>query len=348
MMSKIKTGICSYGMSGKLFHAPFIKQNEGFELVAACERSKKEIQERYPSVISYSTIDELMADENIELIITNTPNYTHFDHSKKALLAGKHIVVEKPFCSNVKECDELIALAKEKNRIISVYQNRRWDSDFKTVKKVVDQKLLGEVVEAEIHFDRYDENLSYKLHKETPGPGTGIFYDLGPHLIDQALQLFGMPKALFADITVMRPISKVDDYMELILFYDRLRVRLKSGYLVKEPIPSYVLHGNKGSFIKSRGDVQENALKLNVEPGTDNWGVEPEAEQGLLHTTINGETVRKKVPTEKGDYCEYYELLFQAIRNGAPNPVPGEDGRKVIYIIDKAFQSVHEKKIIDL
>lgn len=347
-MSKIKTAICSYGMSGKLFHAPFIQQHEGYELVAACERSTKEIKERYPSVISYSTIDELMADAIIELIIINTPNYTHFDYAKKALLAGKHIVVEKPFCNTVKECDELIALAKEKNKIISVYQNRRWDSDFKTVRKIVEEKLLGEIVEAEIHFDRYDENLSYKLHKETPGPGAGIFYDLGPHLIDQALQLFGMPKALFADITVLRPVSKVDDYMELLLIYDGLRVRLKSGYLVKEPIPSYVLHGNKGSFLKSRADIQENELKKNVVPGTNGWGVEPEAEQGLLHTTINGETVRKKIPTEKGDYMMYYELLFQAIRNGKPNPVPAEDGRKVIYIIDKAFESVKEKRIVDL
>ena len=347
-MNEIKTGICSYGMSGKLFHAPFIQQHEGFELYAACERSTKEIIEKYPSVISYSTIDELMADENVELIIINTPNYTHFDYAKKALLAGKHIVVEKPFCNTVSECDELIALAKEKNKLISVYQNRRWDSDFKTVKKVVDEKLLGEIVEAEIHFDRYDEALSYKLHKETPGPGAGIFYDLGPHLIDQALQLFGMPKALFADITVLRPISKVDDYMELLLIYDRLRVRLKSGYLVKEPILSYVLHGNKGSFLKSRADIQENDLKKYILPGTSGWGVEPEAEQGLLHTTINGETVRKKIPTEKGDYGMYYELLFLAIRNGKPNPVPAEDGRKIVYIIDKAFESAKEKRIVDL
>jgi len=348
MMSKIKTGICSYGMSGKLFHAPFIHQHEGYELYAAVERSKKEINERYPWVISYSTIDELMADANIELIIINTPNYTHFDYSKKALLAGKHIVVEKPFCNTAKECDELIALAKETNRMISVYQNRRWDSDFRTVRKVVEEKLLGDVVEAEIHFDRYDENLSYKLHKETPGPGAGIFYDLGPHLIDQALQLFGMPKAVFADLTVLRPISKVDDYMELLLLYDRLRVRLKSGYLVKEPVPAYVFHGTKGSFLKSRGDVQENALKQYISPGVPGWGLEPVEEQGLLHTSINGETIRKKIPTERGDYKEYYRLLHEALRNGAPLPVPAADGRNVIYIIDKAFQSAHEKRIVDL
>jgi len=347
-MNKIKTAICSYGMSGKLFHAPFIALNDGFELYAACERSKKEINEKYPSVISYSSFEELLNDGNIELLIINTPNYTHYDFAKRALLADKHIVVEKPFCNTVAECDELIALAKEKNKIISVYQNRRWDSDFKTVKKVVDEKLLGEIVEAEFHFDRYDENLSYKLHKETPGPGAGIFYDLGPHLIDQALQLFGMPKALFADITAMRQVSKVDDYMELILFYDRLRVRLKSGYLVKEPIPSYVVHGTKGSFIKSRRDIQENALKQNISPAAKDWGVEPISEEGLLHTTINRETIRTRIPTERGDYGTYYELLYLAIRNGAAIPVTAAEGRNVIYIIEKAFESVRDKKLVNI
>lgn len=347
-MSKIKTGICSFGMSGKLFHAPFIHGHAGYELYAACERNKKEIQQKYPSVISYSTIDELMADAGIELMIINTPNYTHFDYAKKALLAGKHIVVEKPFCNTVAECNELIRMAGEKNKMISVYQNRRWDSDFKTVRKVVEEGLLGDVVEAEIHFDRYDENLSYKLHKETPGPGAGIFYDLGPHLIDQALQLFGMPDAVFADITAFRKISQVDDYMEIILMYDRLRVRLKSGYLVKEPIPSYVIHGTKGSFHKSRADVQEASLKLDVLPDTPDWGTEPESEQGLLHTTVNGETVRKKIPTERGDYKEYYRLLHEALRHGGANPVSAEDGRKVIYIIEKCFESAHKKSVISI
>jgi scyllo-inositol 2-dehydrogenase (NADP+) len=347
-MNRIKTGICSYGMSGKLFHAPFINHVGGFELYAVCERSKKEIQQKYPGVISYDSIDELFDDKNIGLMIINTPNYTHFDYARKALLAGKHIVVEKPFCNNTLECDELIRIAEENKKIISVYQNRRWDSDFKTVRKVVEEKLLGTIVEAEFHFDRYDESLSYKLHKETPGPGAGIFYDLGPHLIDQALQLFGMPDAVFADITAFREISKVDDYMEIILIYDRLRVRLKSGYLVKEPVPSFVIHGTKGSFHKSRADVQENMLKLDIPPSTPDWGIEPMSEEGLLHTTINGETVRKKVPTEKGDYTEYYRLLYEALRNGAPVPVTAEDARKVIHIIDKCFESANRKMVVKI
>lgn len=345
-MKKIKTGLCSYGMSGKLFHAPFLQQHGGYELYAVCERSKKEMQDRYPGVISYATIDELMADAAIELMIINTPNYTHFDYARKALLAGKHIVVEKPFCNTVAECDELIALAKEKGKKISVYQNRRWDSDFQTVRKVIGEKWLGDVVEAEIHFDRYDQNLSPKLHKETPGPGAGIFYDLGPHLVDQALQLFGMPRAIFADITILRPISKVDDYIELILFYEGLRVRLKAGYLVKEPVPAYVIHGNLGSFHKSRGDIQEAELKKFVVPGSAEWGKEPESQQGILNVIRDGETLRKLVPTENGNYGIYYTRLYEALRNNAPLPVTAEEGRNVIAIIEKAYQSVHEKRII--
>lgn len=345
-MNTIKTALCSYGMSGKVFHAPFINLHGGFELYAVLERTNKEINERYPAVISYSFLEEMLGDDNIELVIVNTPNYTHFDFAKKALLAGKHIVVEKPFCNSRAECDELIALAQEKNKMISVYQNRRWDSDFATVKKVVEEGLLGEIVEAEFHFDRYDQQLSYKLHKEIPGPGAGLLYDLGPHLIDQALQMFGMPQSVWADLETMRSISQVEDYFELVLFYDKLRVRLKAGYLVREAIPAYVVHGRKGSFIKVRGDIQEAELKKGQLPGTVSWGTEPESGQGLLHTEINGELVRKKVPTVQGDYGQFYELFYRALRHGATLPVTAEDGRNVIAVIEKAFAANKEKKAL--
>lgn len=348
MAKSIKTALCAYGMSGKLFHAPFIHLHEGYELYAVCERTKKEAKGRYPSAISYDTVGEMFNDAAIDLVIINTPNYTHFDFARKALLAGKHIVVEKPFCTTVAECDELIALAAEKGKLISVYQNRRWDSDFLTVRKVIEEKLLGAIVEAEIHFDRYDQNLSYKLHKETPGPGAGLLYDLGPHLIDQSLQLFGMPNAVFADLLSMRPASKVEDYMELILLYDKLRVRLKAGYLVREAPPAYIIHGNKGSFLKPRADVQESSLKQNMLPNDPNWGIEPETAMGLLHTEVNGNIVREKPVTERGCYAAYYEQLYKALTEGAANPVTAWEGRQVVHIIEKAFDSARERKIIDL
>ncbi|HEX2684904.1 MAG TPA: Gfo/Idh/MocA family oxidoreductase, partial [Ferruginibacter sp.] len=222
-MQPIKTALCSFGMSGWVFHAPFIHLNKGFELYGVYERTKNLAAERYACIKTFRTLEAMLADDAIELVIVNTPNYTHFEFAKLALLAGKHVVIEKPFTNTVAEAEELIALAEKQSKKISVYQNRRWDSDFKTVQKVVRQKLLGEIVEAEIHFDRYNEELSYKLHKETPGPGAGILPDLGPHLIDQALQLFGMPTAVFADATNLRPISRVEDYIELLLFYKNLR-----------------------------------------------------------------------------------------------------------------------------
>jgi scyllo-inositol 2-dehydrogenase (NADP+) len=344
----IKTALCSFGMSGWVFHAPFIHLNTGFELYAVWERTKNLAETKYPAVKTFRTLEELLADKAIELVVVNTPNYTHFEYTKKALLAGKHVIVEKPFTINVQEGIELIALAKKCNKLISVYQNRRYDSDYKTVKKIVDEKWLGEIVEAEIHYDRFKEDIGPKLHKETPGPGTGLLYDLGSHLIDQALQFFGIPNALFADITIMRTVSKVDDYMELLLYYDRLRVRVKSSYLVREPLPSYCFHGTKGSFIKARTDVQEILLLAGVAPGADDWGVEPDNEKGLLHTEKDGKIIHEYVPSLKGNYGEYYDGMYEAIRNNKAVPVTAQDGLNVIRIIEAAYQSNKEKRIVSL
>ena len=344
----INTALCSFGMSGRVFHAPLVYLLPGYKLYAVWERSKQLSKEVYPDVIIHTSYEELLNDEAIELVIINTPNYTHYEYAKKALLAGKHIVVEKPFTITSSEGKELIALAKEKNKIISVFQNRRWDSDFKTVKKVVQEKWLGDIVEAEIHFDRYKEELSPKLHKEVPGPGTGLLYDLGSHIIDQALQLFGMPQAIFADITIMRPISKVDDYMELLLFYPSLRVRLKASYLVREPLPAYIFNGTKGTFLKSRADVQEEQLQNGISPNLPQYGIEPESEKGLLHTERNGEVIREHIPTEKGTYLDYYQQLYNAIANHQPIPVTAEDGLKVIEIIEAAYTSNQQKQIVEI
>ena len=218
-MQPINTALCSFGMSGWVFHAPFIAADPHFKLYAVWERSKNLAEQKYPGIKTYRTLEDMLADNAVELVIVNTPNVTHYEYAKKALLAGKHVVVEKPFTVTVAEAQELIELAQHQNKKISVYQNRRYDSDYRTIKKVLDEKLLGKLVEAEFHFDRYNEELSPKQHKEIPQQGTGILYDLGSHLIDQALQLFGMPDSVFADIRVVRPISKVDDYFDLLLYY---------------------------------------------------------------------------------------------------------------------------------
>jgi predicted dehydrogenase len=331
-----------------VFHAPFLNVLPGFELYGVWERSKRLAQEKYPQVKTFRSLDDLLADEKIELVIVNTPNYTHYEYAKLALEAGKHVVVEKPFTVMVNEGEELIQLAKEKGVMLSVYQNRRFDSDFRTIRKVVSEGLLGDIVEAEFHFDRFREDLSPKQHKEVPGPGTGALYDLGSHLVDQALQLFGFPEAIFADIRIVRPVSKVDDYFEVLLYYPSLRVRLHSSYLVKEALPGYILHGSKGSFIKAKTDVQETDLQAGKIPCGPDWGKEPDSERGLLHIDRKGEDVKEYLVSLQGNYGDYFEGVYEAIRMGKPAPVSAEDGLDVIRVITAAFKSSEEQKVIRL
>lgn len=347
-MQKIKTALLSYGMSGKVFHAPFLSIHPGFDLLGSWERTKKLIQIDYPELISFPSLESILEDKSIDLVVVNTPVGTHFEYAKKVLLAGKHALVEKAFTTTVAEAQELAALAKEKGLKLAVFQNRRWDSDFLTVKKIISDKVLGEIVEAEFHFDRYNPNLSPKQHKETANSGAGILKDLGPHLIDQALFLFGLPTSVFADIRTIRTHSLVDDYLDILLYYPDFRVRLKAGFFVREAIPSFIVHGKKGSFLKPRGDVQEDNLKLGLKPNLAHWGTESEDHQGLLHTEIEGEIIKHKVLTLQGNYNEFFEGVYQSIANNKPEPVTAQDGVNVMQIIEAAIESSLQKKAIKL
>ena len=338
-MKQINTALCSFGMSGLVFHAPFIAANPGFNLYAVWERSKKTAATIYPSIISFDSLEAMLADEAIELVIVNTPNYTHFEFAKKALLAGKHVLVEKSFTVTVAEAEELIRIAKEQGRKLAVFQNRRYDSDFKTVKKIVDSGLLGDIIEAEFHFDRYKPELSPKQHKETDIPGSGLLHDLGPHLIDQALYLFGVPLTVTGFYKTVRPGSVVNDYIDITLYYPKLTVRLRSSLLVKEALPAYILHGTKGSFLKERADIQEDILKAGAKPGLKDWGTEPSATRGVLNIFENGETVRTHVDSLQGNYMEFYDALYEAIVNNKPLPVSATDGLNVMKIIEAVIRS---------
>jgi len=348
-MNKIvKTGICSYGMSGKLFHAPFIEAHPGFELTAIVERSKNDSRARYPNSKLYRSVDELINDASIELIIVNTPVQTHYDISKQAINAGKQIIVEKPFTVTSAEGEQLVKLAKEKGVSLFVYQNRRYDGDYHAVKNVIDQKLLGELQEMEIHYDRYRSEPSGKAHKEGELPAAGTLFDLGAHMIDQSLQLFGWPKAIFADTDIMRKGFGATDYYELILFYDnKLRVRIKSSMLTRELLPAYILQGTKGSFFQQRSDQQEEQLLAGKMPSLKTWAPATASPDGLLHTEINNEIVRKPVTSMPGNYMGYFDDVYKSLTQGLPNPVPGEDGVKVIKMIEAAIQSSKEKRIIN-
>ncbi len=249
-MQLIKTGLCAFGMSGKVFHAPFLKEHPGFFLSAIVERSKEDSKEKYPDAAIYRSVEEMLKSADIELVVINTPVQTHFEYTKMALESGKNVIVEKPFTVNVSEAEELVRLAEEKGLFLSVYQNRRFDRDYLQVQKIISEGNLGAIREAEIRFDRFRTEASGKKHKENPeATGSGSLHDLGAHLVDQAVQYFGFPEKLFADVFSMKGEAYANDYFEIILYYpNNLRVRLKSSVFTKEAHYAYAVHGAKGSF----------------------------------------------------------------------------------------------------
>lgn len=344
----IKTGICSYGMSGKLFHAPFIQNHPGFELTAIVERNKNESRMRYPHSKLVRSFEELIADDSLQLIVVNTPVQTHYEYTKVALQAGKNVVLEKPATVTAKEIVNLDDIAKKQNVFLSVYQNRRYDGDYHAVKNIIYQKLLGELKEVEMRYDRYRPQPGGKMHKEGGLPGAGTLHDLGAHLIDQALQFFGVPQSLFADVWTMRPGLEANDYFEILLYYPGLRVRLKSTVVARESYAPYILQGMKGTFMQQRSDRQEEELMAGKEPSLDSWCPPPSSPDGLLHTEKNGEVVREELTSAPGNYMGYYDDVYKALTGQAANPVPASDAVKTMRIIDAALLSAAEGKKINI
>ena len=343
--NSVSTALLSYGMSGKVFHAPFIHAHPGFHLMGAWERSSEKIALDYPGTVRFSSLEEVLRSD-AQLVVVNTPTSTHFSFALAALQAGKDVIVEKAFTSTLSEAIDLAQAARRHGRKIAVFQNRRWDSDFLSVRQMLASGKIGELVEAQFSYDRFSPGLSAKAHKEIPSPGSGVLRDLGPHLIDQALTCFGLPQAVFADIRITRQQSQVDDYFELLLYYPAFRVRLHSGYFNREPLPAYVLHGTRGSFHHHRTDVQEAALQAGKKPGSEDWGKDPAT--GLLHWMAGTAAVREEIHTPAGNYMQFYEGVWQAIRNNAPMPVSAADGVEVMQVIDAAGRSAAEGRVIPL
>ncbi|MCG7856495.1 Gfo/Idh/MocA family oxidoreductase [Flavihumibacter sediminis] len=347
-MRTIKTGLCSYGMSGKLFHAPFIDSHPGFELTAIVERSKNESRERYPVSKCYRSFEELLADTSIELIVVNTPVQTHYEMVKAALQAGKHVVVEKPFTVTASEAEALEVIAGEANRMLIVYQNRRYDGDFRAIKKVVDDKMLGDLREVEFRYDRYRTVSSGKEHKEGSLPGAGTLHDLGAHLIDQSLQLFGWPQSVFADLMITREGVGANDYFEVLLYYPRMRVRLKGTVVARVTTPAFVLHGMDGTFLQERSDQQEQKLLEGAIPTISAWCPATKEPDGYIHTSYQGEEIKKQTRSEPGNYMGFYDDVYKCLVDGAVNPVPASEAIRTMRVIDAAMESFHEKKVIPL
>ena len=327
MINQIKTGLMAYGMSGKVFHAPFLDTHSGFELVGIVERTKKDAVKDYPRVKTYTSNEELLAQEELELIVVNTPNFTHFEYAKAALNANKHVLIEKPFSVKQEEAKTLFKLAKEKGKKVLAYQNRRFDSDFLAVKKIVDQGVLGDLIEVHIRFDRYRNEISPKSFKEEEVPGTGIFYDLGAHILDQAIALFGSPNSFTKTYGKFRANTKVDDYAQAHLKYaNGLQVFTTANMLVAKPQPAFTLIGVNGTFFKHRTDVQEPQLLKGIKPTAKEYGLEDGLQEGELYLVLpNGDVKVTKIAPEKGDYNLLFDAVYQTIRNGKEYFVKEED-----------------------
>jgi predicted dehydrogenase len=347
-MNPIKTALLSYGMSGEIFHAPLLSVEAGFALSVVVQRSSDRAKQRYPQVKIVRQVEDVINDESIELVIVNTPNESHYTYALQALNAGKHVIVEKPFTINVKQAEELVALGKKKNKVLTVFQNRRWDGDFMTVKKVIENQWVGKIAEFELHYDRYRNYIEANTWKEEQGPGSGILYNLGSHMLDQVLVLFGMPIEVDARIGIQRPGGRVEDFYDVRMQYKDFQAIVKSSYLVREATPRYILHGTEGSFIKYGIDPQEQALKEAKTPGIAGWGADPREFWGKLNTNMGGVHVEGHIETIPGNYSAFYKNVHDSIRHGKTLAVRPEESTDGIRLIEACYESNHARKAIKL
>jgi predicted dehydrogenase len=345
-LQPINVGIIGFGFAGRTFHAPVIRAVDGLRLVAILQRSGSDAANAYPDVRIARSVQELLSSDSIQLVVIATPNTTHFDLARQCLEAGCHVVIDKPFAPTYAHAAELVSLAEKHGRLLSVYQNRRWDGDFKTLRNLVDSDVLGRIVIYESHFDRYRLQLRPGAWRERAEAGSGVWFDLGPHLIDQALVLFGTPEAVSADVRVERDGAMVDDAFDVTLLYPRLRVLLRGTMLASKPGPRFLLHGTKGSYVKYGLDPQENALKRGETPGGAGWGKEPPEAWGNLSQVEGDKLTERVVPTETGDYRGYYENIRDAILGKAPLAVTPQAALSVMRVIELAVQSSKERRVI--
>lgn len=341
----INVGLVGYGLSGSVFHAPLIESVPGLTLKAIVSSAPEKVHRDHPTVAVVPTLDHLLAHEDISLIVIATPNDTHYDFAKQAIAAGKHVIVDKPFVIHTAQADELIALAHKHTVLFSVYHNRRWDNDFLTIRHLLQTGMLGELSTYEAHYDRY-RPLVQDRWRERNTPGSGTLYDLGSHLIDQALFLFGLPETVSARIQAQRMGAVADDYFHLVLTYPRHNVILHASSLVREPGPHFQLHGTKGSFIKYGLDPQEDALRAGKRPGDSGWGEDPPGNYGEMTFDVNELTIKGKVKTLPGGYEAFYEGVVAALTLGKRASVSAEEARDTIRVIEGALRSQGEQRIV--
>lgn len=344
----VRVGLIGFGLAGQAFHAPMIRGVAGMQLACVLERHTNNSRTRYPEVRVARTLDEMLSDKSITLVVVATPNDTHFSYTKAALEAGRHVVVDKPLTPTMKEAEQLVRLAAEHQRLISVYQDRRWDGAFITVKKLIQSGAVGQVAEYEARFDRFRLDAKPGAWREQADfPAAGVLWDLGPHLIDGALILFGEPESIYAAALCQRETSKVDDAFDVIMHYPRLRATLRARIIAYAPSHHLLVHGTEGSFVKYGMDPQEEILRgSNYPDGLDwgeDWGLEPEERWGTL-TRVNENP--RKIQTERGDYRGFYANFRDAIETGAPLDVPPEQFLRTQRALLLAHKSSREQRVV--
>jgi predicted dehydrogenase len=332
--SAIRVGLVGFGFVSKTFHIPLLLETDGYEITAVSSSRPEDVLEVLPNVEVVDDPKVLATHPDIDLVVVASPNETHAPLAEAAMRAGHNVVVDKPFTITVAEARHLAAVAKEKKVLLSIFQNRRWDSDFLTIQDAIRQGIVGRVVLFESRIDRYRPDVRDRW-RERPGPGAGLLYDLGPHLIDQALVLFGIPDSVQATLARQRRGGKTDDFFRLVFRYGEMIVTLAAGSLVSGGSARFAVHGDKASLVKQKPDIQEDQLRAGLLPGAPGWGADPD--DVVLYDGASGNL--RALAAMRGDQRGYYVALREALLGNAPNPVPPEQGATVMAIIEAAFRS---------
>jgi len=345
MSDNIRVAIIGYGYASKTFHAPLIGGTPGMTLAAVSSSDEAKVRNDWPTVPVVAEPRRLLDDPNIDLIVIPTPNDTHFPLAKAALEAGKHVVVDKPFTVTLSQARELEAIAKSEGRLLSVFHNRRWDSDFLTVKSLINEGLLGEVGYFESHFDRYRPQVRQRW-REQGGPGSGIWYDLAPHLLDQAVNLFGLPVSMTVDLAQLRPGAQTTDYFHAVLSYPQRRIVLHGTMVAAAESARYIIHGTRGSYVKFGLDPQEERLKNGERLPQEDWGYD--MRDGVVTRVEGEELVEETLLTMPGNYPAYYAAIRDALNGIGVNPVPASQAIQIMELIELGIESAKHRATLCL
>lgn len=341
--SSLRVGLLGYGYAGRTFHAPLLRAVPGLELSLFGSSKTEEIRAAFPEASVCVDMLEAATDPTLDLVVLATPNESHFPLASAALKAGKHVVVDKPFTVTHAEARELLQLSRQQNRLLSVFHNRRWDSEILATKAVLNSGALGRVTHYESHMDRFRPNVRHRW-REDPGPGAGLWFDLGPHLIDQTIHLFGLPDSVLASFATLREGGQTEDWAHVQLLYPRMRAILNATLLSSGGVARTVIHGTKASFAKFGADVQEDQLKSGMEPDAEGFGVDPDP--GILYDGATGQ--RTEIPVPPANQMGFYEGIRDALLGLAPNPVPAESSAAVMAILEASFESGAQGKVVPL